>query len=169
MRALCGEKSFFHRYSPLILHYFLSKPRPGSLGLIKYMSIYIFSQLRSKPGRRSMQPNATSGFRVKFNHSLREHVLIVIESSQSLLGHSQTKWIGIAFLVKFQNSTCVLIMFQRASHSWTWVLRWRRSTQRSCMQSGNRISSVVWRVRLTEWRNRWYYTTSQSTQTTLKI
>ena len=29
MRALWGEKSFFHRYSPLILHYFLSKPRPG--------------------------------------------------------------------------------------------------------------------------------------------
>ena len=30
MRALCGEKSFFsHRYSPLILHYFLTNPRPG--------------------------------------------------------------------------------------------------------------------------------------------
>ena len=28
MRALCGEKSFFHRYSPLILHYCLAKPRP---------------------------------------------------------------------------------------------------------------------------------------------
>ena len=27
MRALCGKKSFFHRYSSLILNYFLAKPR----------------------------------------------------------------------------------------------------------------------------------------------
>ena len=29
MQALCGEKCFFQRYLPLILHYFLAKPRPG--------------------------------------------------------------------------------------------------------------------------------------------
>ena len=35
MRALCGEKRFFHRYSPPIFHYFLPNFGPGSKWLIK--------------------------------------------------------------------------------------------------------------------------------------
>ena len=50
MRALCGEKNFFHSYSPLTLHYFLSKLRPGKLDLGSLVKNYIIFCPNFDPG-----------------------------------------------------------------------------------------------------------------------